>query len=234
MRLRQHRRVGKRFGYIQLQGLPEYECGCEEPCFAGVPLTRLDSEFKVSSKLSREIRPRRKENRFLLNVMFCPLSNCAVRQCDRALSQLFTVSPGVIAEVRQTLEAMCSDPAIEDRDFIESGGKEYEHPSQPMNRYPDQVRERIESHLDMVIRADPAGSAGINVCRVYSPEVNTQEKLRKLLVKMMEVEEAEDVRMSDSTLQMMINAYLGNESCESCLSKQTTTHALTVKHCNTQ
>lgn len=84
----------------------------------------------------------------------------------------------------------------------------YEHPKHSMNRYSDKVRERIENHLNMVLRADPAGSAGVNVCRVYSPEVNTLEKLRKLLTSLLEPGPDEEVKMSTSTMQRMINEYL--------------------------
>lgn len=79
LRLRQHRRTGERLGYCPLEFLKDFECGCDQPCFSEVPLSRLESEFNAFSKLSQELRPRQKENRFLLNVMFCPLSNCTVR-----------------------------------------------------------------------------------------------------------------------------------------------------------
>lgn len=82
-----------------------------------------------------------------------------------------------------------------------------------MNRYPDHVRENVENHLDLVLRADPAGSNGFNICRVYSPEVNTKEKLRRLLAKALEEEDENEEQMSQSTLQRMIEKYLETRKC---------------------
>ena len=71
---------------------------------------------------------------------------------------------------------MCNDPSIEHRAFIEGGGEGYrKHGGQPMNRYPDYIRDKVGNHLDMVLRADPTGSCGLNICRVYSPEISTKE-----------------------------------------------------------
>lgn len=77
-----------------------------------------------------------------------------------------------------------------------------------MHRYSDQVRERIENHLNMILRADPAGARGANVCRVYSPGVNTQDKLRKLSTTLLQSDAASEIQLSNSALQRMINNYL--------------------------
>lgn len=176
VRLRQHRRNGDREGFPAIAELKNFECGCSDPCFAEMPIMRLESEYNEFSKLSKQLKPRRKENRYLLNVMFSPLSNSTVSTCNRALGALYTVTEAVIADVRMVLNAMCSDPSLNDRPFIADVVEGYrKHRRHPMNRYPDSVRERVENHLDMVLRADPAGSTGLNVCRVYSPEINTQE-----------------------------------------------------------
>lgn len=101
-----------------------------------------------------------------------------------------------------------------------------------MNRYNDTVRERIENHLHMVLRTDPAGSTGLNVCRVYSPEVNTQEKLRKLLTSLLssDTDAIEDAQISSSTLQRMINSYLESRKLR-IVFKQTDRNA--CPHCKT-
>lgn len=65
----------------------------------------------------------------------------------------------------------------------------------------------------MVLRADPAGSAGLNVCRVYSPEINTKDKLRKELAKELGADDTVDEQISESTLQRMIDSYLKAGGC---------------------
>lgn len=82
-----------------------------------------------------------------------------------------------------------------------------------MNRYPDEIREKVENHLDMVLRADPSGAKDLNVCRVYSPEVNTKEKLRELLAKALDDDEDVDGQLSQSTLQRMVDTYLVGRKC---------------------
>lgn len=142
--------------------------------------------------------------------MFCPLSNSTVELCNRALSALFTVSLGVIADIRGIFDQLCEDPSLEDRPLLENGtSSHYKNPMHPMNRFSYEIRDRIENHLNIVLRADPAGAADLNVCRVYSPDVNTQEKLRRLVTKILGEDEAGDVQMSDSTMQRIIGNYLG-------------------------
>lgn len=83
-----------------------------------------------------------------------------------------------------------------------------------MNRYPVVVRESIETYLDMVLRADLGASDGVNVCRFYSPEIHTQEKLRKLLANQLAEEEVFSEPISSTTLQRMIGEYLQARKCE--------------------
>lgn len=235
VRIRQHRRSGNRTGYSELQVLGEYECGCEEPCFSGVALSRLESEYDAFAALSMALNPRKKENRFLLNAMFCPLSNTTVKQCNRSLSAFFTVSTGFIADIRRLLEKLCSLPSPDDRTLLANSiSGHYEHKKHPMNRFSDEVRDRVENHLDMILRADPAGSTDINICRVYSPEVNTQEKLRNLLTKRLDDDQAEEVRMSDCTMRRIVSEYLDARNLR-IVFKQTDHNALlTVNLCSMQ
>lgn len=213
-RLRQHRRVGNRRGYPSILELPSYDCGCSEPCLGGLNVVYLTNEYRAFSRCSQEFNPRRKENRFLLNVMFSPLSMAPTKVCDSALSALYTVSKGHISDVRTALDTMCSNPSIEHRAFIEGGVEGYrKHGMHPMNRYPDHIREKVENHLDMVLRADPAGANGLNVCRVYSPEINTKEKLRTLLAKSLDDDEEVDEQLSESTLQRIVDRYLETRKC---------------------
>ena len=77
----------------------------------------------------------------------------------------------------------------------------------PINRNPDHVREQVKNNLDMVLRAEPAGGHVLNVLQVYSAEINTKENLRELLRRMLDDDVEVDEKMSDSTLQRMINRY---------------------------
>lgn len=47
-----------------------------------------------------------------------------------------------------------------------------------------------------------------NICRVHSPEINTQEKLRKVFVRLLNADDATEILMSDSALQIIINNYM--------------------------
>lgn len=120
----------------------------------------------------------------------------------------------MIADVRRVLEKICNDPSIDRRPVLETREKGYNYsPRHPMNRYSDAVREKIETYLDMILRADPGASDGVNTCRVYSPEINTQEKLRRVLEKQLDDEDVADEPISSSTLQRMINSYLRERNC---------------------
>lgn len=109
------------------------------------------------------------ENRYLLNVMFCALSNCPTKICDSALSALYTVSRRHISDVRTALQAMCEDSSVDHHAFIENGIEGYrKHNRHPMNLYPNHIRERIETHLDMVLRADPAGGSEMGLSCLFA------------------------------------------------------------------
>lgn len=209
IRMRQHRRQGDRHGYPEIEDLPSYECGCEVPCLRQLNVFYLVNEYKAFARCAKELHPRRKENRFLLNALSSPFSNSPVQTCGTALSALYTVSKLHIADIRLTLQQMCADPSVDHRSFIAGGVEGYrKHALHPMNRYPAYIRDKIETHLDLVLRADPAGSNGISVCRVYSPEINTKEKLRKLLSKALDDDDTIDDQLSASTLQRIVEKYL--------------------------
>lgn len=70
-----------------------------------------------------------------------------------------------------------------------------------------------EAHLDMILRADPGASDGIITCRVYSPEINTQDKLRKVFARQLGEEDSAEIPLSASTLQRMLNEYLKARKC---------------------
>lgn len=78
----------------------------------------------------------------------------------------------------------------------------------PVNRYPDHVRERVETHLEIVLRADPGANDGVPVYRVYSHEINTNEKPINAIGNFIEEDDGVNVQLSSSTLQRMINDYL--------------------------
>ena len=142
LRLRQHRPKGNRRGYAPVDDLPQYGCGCVEPCFLSVPVTRLPSEYIAFFKLAQQLRPRRKENRYLLSAIFCSLTNASVRICNSALSALYTISESVIADLRRVLNAMCSDPSLQDLPLLEKGVQGYrKNLNHPVNRYPNHLLE---------------------------------------------------------------------------------------------
>lgn len=214
VRMRQHRRLGKRTGYPEIEELNTFECGCPQPCFANAPIQRLYEWYESFKELSKKLRPRRRENQYLLNIMMCPLLSTTVNICNNSLSALFTVSVAVIADVRRVLNAICGDPNLESRKFLDQKAKGYNYtPRHPINRYPCVVREHVETYLDMILRADPGASDGVNVCRVYSPEINTQEKLRKVLAKNLTDDDVVDHPLSASTLKRMVDEYLESKKC---------------------
>ena len=208
LRLRQHRRNADRRNYPPLHDLPDYQCGCDVPCFAEVPHLALVREYTEFARIAKQLKPRHKENRFLLNRLFCPLTSSTVLTCNRALSALYTVSESLISDVRRALNKLCVAESSEDTLETACSGRYSYFRGHPMNRFPESVRERIESHLDMVLRADPAGSSGESVCRVYSPELNTQEKLRESLRNALMCDVFGDTDISASSLQRMVNEYL--------------------------
>ena len=64
----------------------------------------------------------------------------------------------------------------------------------------------------MILRADPGASDRVNICRVYSHEINAQEKLRNVLGKFLG-ENGDDIYLSSRTLQRMIDSYLKERNC---------------------
>lgn len=201
LRLRQHRRNGIRANYPPLNSLQRYDCGCDVPCFIDIPQWTLVTEYNEFIKLAKQLKPRHKETCFLLNRLFCPLSNSSLNVCNRALSALYTVSEARIADVRRAVGEMCENSNDDDTALLSDPSTMYNYQrNHPMNRYSTEIRERIETHLDMVLRADPAGSIGESVCRVYSPEINTQQKLRKVLRESLGTEESLESGLSESTL----------------------------------
>ena len=200
LRQRQLRRIGSRKGFPAIYELPFFECGCPEPCFSGVPTFRLEALFKEFLELSNQIKPHRKENQFLLNVMFCLLLNTSVQQCTRSLSKLYTVSENKIGPIRIVLDRICSDPSLSDQSAREKWiNLGYTYRSHPIRKYDAEFRSRIENHLDMVLRHDPAGGEGFNVARVYSIEVNTHQKLAALILSFLKGEKLSSSEINPSS-----------------------------------
>lgn len=81
-----------------------------------------------------------------------------------------------------------------------------------MNRCSAAARRRIEQELDMVLRPVPAATDGTIACRVYSPEINTQSKLRELISARIG-EDVTEGPLQPSTLQRMVNDYLTSRGC---------------------
>ena len=132
-----------------------------------------------------------------------------IRYCDTALACLDTVSEGVIRDVQMVLQKICSDSSSESQVLLQNGVAGYtKHPLRPINRYSDAIRSKIEPHMDMILRADHGASDGVNICRAYSPEINTQEKLRAVLGRHLEAEEFENMHISNRSLQRMKDEHL--------------------------
>lgn len=220
VRMRQHRRIGLRTGYPDIEELKIYACGCQPSCLEDAPLLTLNNWWNEFRELATQLRPRQRENQFLLNLMHCPLTNTTVKICDKALSALFTVSVPVIGNIRYVLQSICDDPSLDRREVVAENAKGYKYAAgHPMNRYSPEVRRRVELHLDFVLRADPGASGGVNTCRVYSPEINTQEKLRTVLARQLADDDVLREPLSPSTLQRMIGEYLRAKNCRIAFSQ---------------
>lgn len=147
-------------------------------------------------------------------MMFCPLLNAPVGICTKALSALYTISEHVIADARRILQQMCAKPSQHDRTTLRNGVDGYQkNLGHPMNRYSDEIRDKLETHLDFILRVAPGASDGINTCGVSSPEISTQEKLQKTIAKHIEENKNIDVQISSSTIQRMVQDYLKPCNC---------------------
>lgn len=160
--------------------------------------------------------------------------NASVRICDKALSALYTVSVAVLSDMRIVPDTMYRDPSIEDCPVLQNGlavsTKSRLHPG---NRYPDNVRKQVETHLDMVLRADPGASDGTHTYQVYSPEINPCEKLRMSIATYLEGEDDIHVHLSSSTLHKMINNFLKSRKSRIKICSETTMHARHARLYNT-
>lgn len=94
----------------------------------------------------------------------------------------------------------------------EHGRKRYHERNHPMNQLPKEVVENVERHLDMILRPDLAESDAKHVCRVYAPEVNTHEKLRRLVASRLRVD-FDQILISPTPFRIMFLHYLKNRSC---------------------
>ncbi len=112
LRERQQRRKGSRAGFPHIQKLPDFECGCEWPCWKNHTPQALQRLYDKFTKLSIHVGSQRKEHQHLLNVMWSPLTNSAENICDIAASALYTVSPWIVAKVRSVIERISKDPTI--------------------------------------------------------------------------------------------------------------------------
>lgn len=210
MRERKHRRTGSRKGYPKIEELQHFDCGCDTPCLESTPVSHLAAELQRFSSLAQKSSSWKRENQFLLDVLFCPLTNSVVLVCNTAVSALYTVSPALLADVKRALHKLCNDKSLLGRPFRVHGMSEYRAVNHPLNRYPDEVRDKVEQELDMILRADPGASDGSITVRVYDPEINTQEKLRKLLSEQLGTSVTAEY-MHSSTLQRMVNDYLNTK-----------------------
>lgn len=67
-------------------------------------------------------------------------SHFPIKICNNAMSEPYTVPVPLIGDVRRVLEAMCSDPSVQDRDILRHVYTK--SPLHPANRYSDSVREK--------------------------------------------------------------------------------------------
>lgn len=79
-RQRHFRSVGSRKGFPNLDELRDLQCDCDKPCLADTPVARLEQEYNSFAKLSQEMYPQWKENRYLLDKMFDGLSNRTIQK----------------------------------------------------------------------------------------------------------------------------------------------------------
>lgn len=97
----------------------------------------------------------------------------------------------------------------------------------PINRLPQQTRDRVEVHLDIVLLPDPGGSDGFNICRLYSPYINTYGKFCDLIRREMGLEDdcERNEAISTSTVTRVIHEFLRRRrGWRMSFQKQTKTH----------
>lgn len=94
----------------------------------------------------------------------------------------------------------------------EHGMKRYKERNHLMTKLPRRVLEHVERHLDMLLRPDPAASDERHVCIVYSPEVNTHEKLKQFISSRSKVDR-DEILISPASLRRMIASYLHDREC---------------------
>ena len=212
VRRRKFRRVGSRRGFVEIADLPSFPCGCSSPCFSALLPTVLQKLWDGFKAISSQLSPVEKENRYIMNQLFCPLTNTSVRVCNRSITELYAVSEPVVSALRLVIQQFCEDPSLPEMPVREHGLKKYRERNHPMNRLAEHVVQNVERHLDMILRSDPAASDGSHVCRVYAPEINTHEKLRKAIATRVKADILE-ASMSPSSLRRMVAGYLAKRGC---------------------
>lgn len=107
-------------------------------------MSHLQHYFTEFVQMAKSECSRRKENAFLLNVMYhSPHKQRRWVLCQRTVGSLHS-SPTLITEVRRVLTRLCSDSSLLEFSLREDGRKLY--PSHhPMNRLPDHRVEDIVS-----------------------------------------------------------------------------------------
>lgn len=60
-----------------------------------------------------------------MKVMFCSVTNTSIRNCNVALSALYTISELINAEVRRQLEVFCRSPSENDTNKLDQGMQVY-------------------------------------------------------------------------------------------------------------
>ena len=162
VRQRKFRRISSR-GLKAISELPGFNCGSDVSCFAALHSDVLRRLWEAFVKIASDLNPEEKEHRFLMNQIFCPLTNTSIRICNTAIAELYTISEPLVASVCLLVHQMCEDPSIEELPVREHGLKRYRERYHPMNLLPEELIERVERHLDMILRPDLAAADGVNV-----------------------------------------------------------------------
>ncbi len=101
---------------------------------------------------------------------------------------------------------MLDDPTIVRREPDPHGLTIYRKVNHLMNKLPHAIRVRVEQEIDVAMRADRGSADNAVIVRVYNPEINTHEKLVRLLLE--GIFDDVDSSLHPSTMRRIVLSYM--------------------------
>ena len=105
-------RVGKRDGLTSFDDLPSFPCGCETGCLSESTTSHLAILYRTFASYSASLKPYETENEFLIDLLYCPLTNADTSMCDRAIAEILGVSSRRVCRVRAVVLDLVSNPSL--------------------------------------------------------------------------------------------------------------------------